>query len=70
MTGAAIAYVMMYARKVKMNPSKSITFSTAEGDKKFFLSANVEKIEMNGKRKAILGLFAVTFILMIVYLVD
>jgi uncharacterized ion transporter superfamily protein YfcC len=38
---------MYYARKVKMNPAKSITFSTSEGDKQFFLSENAEKIDMN-----------------------
>ncbi|WP_280123360.1 YfcC family protein [[Acholeplasma] multilocale] len=67
---AAITFVMLYAKKVKNDPSKSITFSTMEGDKKFFLSANAEKIEMNGRRKATLAIFGLTFLIMIIYLVN
>ncbi|WP_198402290.1 YfcC family protein [Mesoplasma florum] len=70
MTGAAIAYVMWYANKVKNNPSKSVTFSTYEGDKQFFLSENNEKIVMTGKRKASLAIFGLTFLVMIMYLVN
>ncbi|WP_027063430.1 YfcC family protein [Mesoplasma seiffertii] len=69
-TTAAIAYVMYYARKVKMNPSKSVTFSTSQGDREFFLSETTEKIDMNWRRKTTLAIFGITFLVMIMYLVN
>ncbi|ATZ18463.1 arginine/ornithine antiporter [Williamsoniiplasma somnilux] len=68
-TIASIAFVMMYARKVKNNPQKSITFATLEGDKKFFLSNAAEKINMNWRKKSTLAIFGLVFLVMIAYLV-
>lgn len=47
MTAAAIGGVMFYAIRTKNNPAKSITFSTREGDKKFFLSEGQTEIVMD-----------------------
>ncbi|AVN58633.1 YfcC family protein [Mesoplasma florum] len=69
MTFAAISFVMWYSWKVKLNPQKSIVFKTLEEDKKFFLSEAADKIEMNWKRKLTLTIFALTFILMIFYMI-
>ncbi|WP_051635994.1 YfcC family protein [Mesoplasma photuris] len=68
-TSISIGYVMWYANRVKKNPSKSVTFATLEGDKKFFLSESAEKIQMTWRRKTSLVVFGVTFLIMIVYLV-
>ena len=64
---AAILYVMRYAEKVRKDPTKSITYATREEDKKHF-GAQQEGTsfpELTGKRKLILGLFALTFAIMI-----
>jgi uncharacterized ion transporter superfamily protein YfcC len=68
-TAVAIVFVMWYAHRVKKNPQKSITFATSEGDKKFFLANSTEKITMDWRKKTTLGIFAVIFVIMIVYLV-
>ncbi|WFQ90460.1 YfcC family protein [Mycoplasma feriruminatoris] len=65
----SITMVMLYARKVKNNPTKSIVFHTLEEDKKFFLSNSVEKIEMNWRRKLTILVFGISFLIMIFYLV-
>lgn len=66
---AAIAYVMRYAEKVRKDPSKSITYATRAEDERHFLSHQAdgenEFPELTGKRKLILGLFALTFAIMI-----
>jgi uncharacterized ion transporter superfamily protein YfcC len=64
---AAILYVMRYAEKVRKDPTKSITYATREEDIKHF-GAQQEGTsfpELTGKRKLILGLFALTFVIMI-----
>lgn len=69
MTTAAIIFVMWYSWKVKKNSQKSVVFKTMEEDKKFFLNEAAEKIDMNWKRKLTLIVFALTFILMIFYII-
>ncbi len=69
MTAAAIGGVMFYAIRTKNNPAKSITFSTREGDKKFFLSEGQTEIVMDWRKKLTLIVFAVSFVLMILYLI-
>ncbi|MEJ8552818.1 YfcC family protein [Tepidibacter sp. Z1-5] len=63
----AIIYVMRYAAKVKADPSKSLVYNMYEDNKKHFLSQNNENEfpELNGKRKLVLGLFCLTFAIMI-----
>ena len=60
---------MRYAEKVRKDPLKSITNATRAEDEKYFLAregkdANVFP-ELTGKRKIILGLFGLTFAIMI-----
>ena len=64
---AAILFVMRYAEKVRKDPTKSLTYNTREADKEHFLSHkdDSEFPELTGKRKGILALFAITFIVMI-----
>ncbi len=66
---AAIAYVMRYAEKVRKDPTKSITYSTRTEDEKHFLAREGEDPsdfpELTGKRKIILALFGLTFLIMI-----
>ncbi|ATZ16952.1 arginine/ornithine antiporter [Williamsoniiplasma luminosum] len=68
-TAIAIGFVFWYAKRVKSNPQKSVTFATREGDKEFFLANVTEKIEMNWRKKTTLAFFGVTFLFMIIYLV-
>ena len=58
---------MRYAEKVRKDPTKSLTYNTREADKEHFLSHkdDSEFPELTGKRKGILALFAITFIVMI-----
>ncbi|XWT83303.1 YfcC family protein [Mycoplasma capricolum subsp. capricolum] len=65
----SITMVVIYAKKVKNNPAKSIVFKTLEEDKEFFLSNSTEKIEMNWRRKLTISIFGVAFLIMIFYLV-
>lgn len=64
---AAILFVMRYAEKVKKDPTKSIVYDMWEDNKKHFLSKKPENEipELTGKRKFILFLFALTFIIMV-----
>lgn len=65
---AAILYVMRYAEKVKKDPSKSFVHNLKEENEKHFLDTNHEGKfpELTGKRKIILALFGLTFIIMVV----
>lgn len=68
-TTIAITYVMLYAWRVKRGPDKSITFLTKEEDYTYFLKNGTQKIRMNWRRKATIAVFAIVFIVMIVYLI-
>ncbi|MBM7622679.1 YfcC family protein [Sporohalobacter salinus] len=65
----AIYYVMKYADKVKKDPSKSIVYDLRERNRKHFLHSESqdenEFPELTGKRKLILGLFSISFLVMI-----
>ncbi|WP_432408390.1 YfcC family protein [Wukongibacter sp. M2B1] len=65
---AAILYVMRYAEKVKRNPEKSLVYEMREENRKHFLSKSSEGDfpELTGKRKFILFLFGLTFIVMVI----
>ncbi|WP_342252690.1 YfcC family protein [Spiroplasma endosymbiont of Amphibalanus improvisus] len=69
LTVIAIGFVMWYAKRVKTNPSKSVTFKTYEEDKEYFLKNTDEEIKMNGRRIATMVVFGITFIIMIMYLI-
>lgn len=66
---AAILYVIRYAERVRKDPTKSLTYSTREEDRKFFLSSKGtdgnDFPELTGRGKIILVLFAITFLVMI-----
>ena len=63
----AITYVMRYAAKVHANPQASIVASQYEENRKRFAIdlEDQESMELTGKRKLALGIFAGTFLLMI-----
>jgi uncharacterized ion transporter superfamily protein YfcC len=63
----AIIFTMSYAKKVKNNPKSSLVYNQHEENKKHFLY-NTERDdfpELTGKRKLILGIFALAFAIMI-----
>lgn len=63
---AAIWYVMAYAKKVKADPSKSMVYHMKEANEKYFLSQNTEAAgPLNGRQKAILWVFALSFVIMV-----
>lgn len=65
---SAIIYVMRYAEKVKKDPSKSVVYDMKEENERNFLhhKEGKEFPELNGKRKLILFIFALTFIVMVI----
>lgn len=63
-----IAYICNYAKKIKMNPEKSSQFFRREEDLKEFPVSN-ETAEMSKEQKKVLGVFVLTFIIMILSLV-
>ncbi len=62
-----IIFVMRYAEKVKKDPSKSLVYNLKEeNEKRFLRSAGAEAMpEFDGRRKIILVLFALAFLIMI-----
>jgi uncharacterized ion transporter superfamily protein YfcC len=63
----SIIFVMRYAEKVKKDPSKSLVYDQKEDNEKHFL-ANMDSEtmpEFNGRRKVIIILFAIAFLIMI-----
>ncbi|MDP4040273.1 YfcC family protein [Mycoplasma mycoides] len=69
LTSFSTTFTLLYALKVKKNPSKSVTFSTLEGDKEFFLAHVSKTIKLDWKKKVSLVVFAISFLVMIFYLV-
>lgn len=69
LTSFSTTFTLLYALKVKKNPSKSVTFSTLEGDKEFFLAHVSKTIKLDWKKKVSLVAFAISFLVMIFYLV-
>ncbi|WFQ93073.1 YfcC family protein [Mycoplasma feriruminatoris] len=69
LTSFSITFTFLYALKVKKNPSKSVTFATLEGDKEFFLAHVSKTIKLDWKKKTSLVVFAISFLVMIFYLV-
>lgn len=65
--GIAIVFVMKYAEKVKNNPEASYVSDLKEANEKHFLvhTAEGEELELTGKRKIILWLFGLSFMVMI-----
>lgn len=63
----AIIFVMRYAEKVKNDPAKSYVADMYEDNKKHFSfdDSKSENLELTGKRKVALTIFAVVFLVMI-----
>ncbi|WP_100609805.1 YfcC family protein [Entomoplasma freundtii] len=68
-TAIAITYVMLYAWQIKRSPQKSITFSTKDEDYTYFLKNSTQKIKMDWRRRWTIAIFAIVFVIMIIYLV-
>ncbi len=65
-TLVGIAFVMRYAEKVKKDPTKSLVYDKKEENEKHFLqSAGSEMPEFTGRRKVILALFGIAFLIMV-----
>jgi len=65
-TLVGIAFVMRYAEKVKKDPTKSLVYDKKEDNEKHFLqSAGSEMPEFTGRRKVILALFGLAFLIMV-----
>ncbi len=62
-----IFFVTRYAEKVRADPSKSLVYEKKEENEKYFLRDLQSQVlpELTGRRKAILLLFALAFIIMI-----
>ncbi|WML41113.1 YfcC family protein [Neobacillus sp. OS1-2] len=60
-----ILFVMRYAKKVKDDPSKSLIANMKLENEKHFLTQKTEDIEFTGRRKAVLSVFGLTFVVMI-----
>lgn len=65
MEAIGIAFVMRYAIKVKADPSKSLVASMRVENEKHFLGEDPEIPEYTGKRKLVILLFALTFVIMV-----
>jgi len=66
-TTIAIIFVMRYAEKVRKDPSKSLVYDKKEENEKHFLKTmSAEAMpEFTGRRKVVLGLFGLAFLVMI-----
>jgi uncharacterized ion transporter superfamily protein YfcC len=66
-TAIGIFFVLRYAEKVKKDPTKSIVYDKKEeNEKRFLKSAGAEAMpELDTRRKVILGLFVIAFLIMI-----
>ncbi|HRQ38553.1 MAG TPA: YfcC family protein [Chloroflexota bacterium] len=65
-TAVGIVFVTRYAEKVKKDPTKSLVYELKEENEKRFLKGSGEAMpEFTGKRKLILALFGLAFLIMV-----
>lgn len=69
LTATVIAFVVIYAIRVKKDNTVSITFATAQADKEFFLQSVNEVVVMDWRKKTTLAIFGLTLVIMIIYLI-
>ena len=63
---ACVAYVMRYAERVRLDPSKSLVYDMKADNEKVFLSAHHEgTIDFTLVHKVVLAVFGITFVVMI-----
>ncbi|MDN6699540.1 MAG: YfcC family protein [Staphylococcus equorum] len=65
--GAGILYVYSYATKIEKDPTKSLVYDQREENKEFFKLK--ETTAMNKKQKKVMGLFLLTFVIMVASLI-
>lgn len=66
----AITFVMRYAEKVRRNPEKSIVYDIKDKVEKPFKKSSGDEIpEFNSKRKAVMSIFGIMFLIMIVAII-
>ena len=63
--GASMAFVMLYARKVRQDPAKSLVAAQREENLRRFAVKNEGAAALTGKQKLALVLFALTFLVMV-----
>ncbi|CAN0602976.1 unnamed protein product, partial [Ectocarpus sp. 12 AP-2014] len=61
------AYVMRYAHRVKLDPSRSVVAKQRDAHRKLFLQGHdeLENFDLTGTQKIALVIFAITFVVMI-----
>jgi len=65
-TAIGVFFVSRYARKVKADPSKSLVYDKKEDNERRFLGAKGQELpEFTRRRKWIVGLFALAFLIMV-----
>jgi len=69
-TAASITCTMLYARKVKKNPSKSCVYMSKEQFAKEYSFDQDALPPMTGKRRATLIVFAIAFLMLIIGFID
>ncbi len=63
---ACVGYVMRYAEKVRLDPTKSLVYDMKADNEAHFLSAHQgETIEFTGLHKIVLAIFGLTFVVMV-----
>ena len=63
--GIAIVYVMRYGERVKREPTRSLIAEMYESNREHFIGGEEGEQHLNGKQKVTLGLFALTFVVMV-----
>lgn len=61
----AVTFVLKYARKVKKDPTKSIVYDIKDTVEKPFQKISDEELSLNKKRKIVLTIFSLSFLIMI-----
>ena len=63
---ACVVYVMRYAERVRLDPSQSLVYDRkAQNEAHFLSTGNGEAVEFTSLHKIVLGVFALTFVVMV-----
>ncbi len=62
---ACVAYVMRYAERVRLDPSKSLVYDMKADNEKHFLSTHQEGSDFTATHKIVLAVFGLTFAVMV-----
>ncbi len=69
MYAISVMYVYRYAGKIEKNPETSYVFAKRKEDLEFFKLRTEDNATLTGKQKAVLWVFAATFIIMVLSLI-